>query len=278
MSEIKVCVGVPTKGMTDAPAYDNHLEMLFHLGKLQIASQLNIKEIEGVAYDYPDGVKFKFALTTLPRVFPALAREKIAEEAQAMKADYLFFFDDDMIMMPDLFERLFKHRKDIVAALAFTRLYPHNPVIYNVTQGYDGIEKKQYYINQTVLRYPKDQLVECDAVGFGAVLIDMKVVNALKVKGNVFMTTSGAGEDIHFCSIARKAGFRVFMDTATKIGHLGEKPIVTEETYESFHPVKEDREKLGDEKKYGKCSTCGYVLADSGACENKGCWTNLEKK
>ena len=118
---IKVAIGVPTKGTTDAPAYDNHLTLLAHLGKLQIASWAGIKEMDGEYFDYPDGIKFKFALMTLPRVFPALAREKIAEEAKEQNCDYLFFFDDDMIMMPDIFERLFKHRKDIVAALAFCR-------------------------------------------------------------------------------------------------------------------------------------------------------------
>lgn len=245
---VKVCIGVPTKGTTDAPAYDNHLTLLARIGKLELASQLGVKEVDGEKFDYPDGVKFKFLLTTIPRIFPAFARERIAEEAREQRCDYLFFFDDDMIMMPDLFERLFRHQKDIVAALAFARLYPYNPVIYNLTSGYDGMEKKEYYINITVNRYPKDQLVECDAVGFGAVLIDMKTLE--KIPKYWFMTTSGAGEDIHFCQQAKKAGFRVFMDTSTKIGHLGEREVVTEETYEKHNTINEDRQRAGDEKKY----------------------------
>lgn len=226
---IKVCVGVPTKGTTDAPAYDNHLTLLARIGKLEIASQLGVKEVDGEKFDYPDGVKFKFLLTTLPRIFPAFARERIADEAREQKCDYLFFFDDDMIMMPDLFERLFRHQKDIVAALAFTRLYPYNPVIYNLTSGYDGVEKKEYYINTTVNRYPKDQLVECDAVGFGAVLIDMKTLE--KIPKYWFMTTSGAGEDIHFC-MKKGIVYGDFEDISKKpkdaLTHTGVRHNVTE--------------------------------------------------
>lgn len=250
---ITVAIGVPTKGTTDAPAYDNHLTLLAHIGKLEVASQLGVTDVDGEHFEYPKGTKFKFLITTLPRVFPALAREKIAEQAKEVGCDYLFFFDDDMIMMPDIFERLFKHQKDVVAALAFTRLYPYAPVLYNLTKGWDGVEKKEYYINQAVDRYPKDTLVECDAVGFGAVLIKLSLLD--EIKRPWFMTTSGAGEDIHFCHSAGKAGFHIFMDTATKIGHLGERQVVTEETYEEHHNVTKDRERLGSEIKYPKQST-----------------------
>ena len=245
---IKVAIGVPCKGMTDAPAYDNHMTLLAHLGRLEAASFMGVHDINGEHFDYPDGVTFRFMLTTLPRVFPAYAREKIAESAQAAECDYLLFFDDDMLMMPDLFERLFKHQKDIVAALAFMRFTPYLPVIYNVTQGYDGVEKKEYYISHTVEKYPKNTLVECDAVGFGAVLLNMQMLKTIPQPW--FMTTSGAGEDIHFCASAKKAGYRVFMDTTTKIGHLGDREVVTEETYERTSNVIKDRETLGAEQKY----------------------------
>lgn len=246
MPEIHVAVGVPTKGTTDAPAYDNHLTLLAHLGKLEVASQLGAHEVNGETFSYPEGVKFKFHLVTLPRVFPALARERIAEHARIANCQYLLMFDDDMILMPDLFERLFAHQKDIVAALAFTRLLPCKPVIYNLTKGWDAVERKDYYINHTVEAYPKDQLVQCDAVGFGAVLIKLSVLDALPQPW--FMVTSGAGEDIHFCHQAGKAGFKIFMDTATKIGHLGERQLVTEETYESDENTKALRDLVGETK------------------------------
>jgi hypothetical protein len=145
--------------------------------------------------------------------------------------DYLFMVDDDMICPVDLFERLYKHNVDIVAPLAFGRYPPHKPVIYRLKSGYDVMEKKNYYINYPVLDYPKNTLVECDAVGFGAVLIKTDVLK--KLPKPWFMVTSGAGEDIHFCHTAGKAGFKIYADTATKLGHLGTRINITEEIYES---------------------------------------------
>lgn len=258
---VKIAIGCPTKGATDPTGFDNYLELMFHLGQLQVASELGVKKIntwtpdgtKEVELDYPDDVRFEFAITTVPRIFPALAREKIAQQAKESGMDYLFMFDDDMVMPKDIVERMYKHQKDIVAALAFSRLAPHHPVIYNLTEGFDAVEQKSYYINFPVLTYPKDTLVECDAVGFGAVLIDCKLFN--KLKEPWFMTTSGAGEDVHFCWKAHDEGFRIYSDTTLKIGHLGERPIITEETYEETNDSKELRKTREDEYKYGKTIT-----------------------
>jgi len=228
---IRVGIGVPSKGVIDDIAYVNHLTLFGHLGKL---------EAEG---------KYEFVSTLVPRMFPAIARERMAEYAIQNGCDYLFMYDDDMLMHKDIFEQLVKHDVDVVAPLAFTRLAPFRPVIYNLTKGYDAVEKKSYYMNLQVPNYPKDKLVEVDAVGFGAVLIKTSVLKAMKQPW--FMTTSGAGEDIHFCHAVGEAGFHVFVDTATKIGHLGDRVIVDEPTYEKQQQEK-PREIWGSEDKYTK--------------------------
>lgn len=232
---VKVLIGIPKDGKTEPRAYDNRMEMMFHLGTLQALSQYGLTEVNGIKFDYPKNVKFEFYISTIGRVFTALARERIAEGAVDIGADYLFMVDDDMICPQDLFERLYRHNVDIVAPLAFTRLPPHKPVLYSVKTGYDSMEHKEYYINYSVVKYPKDSLVECDAVGFGAVLIKTDVFKALKKPW--FMTTSGAGEDIHLCWQAGKNGKKIFMDTATKLGHLSEPVEVTEALFESQENV-----------------------------------------
>lgn len=228
---VKVLVGLPKDGKTEPKAYDNRMEMMFRLGVLQTISQLGLDESCGTKFDIPKNVKFEFCISTIGRVFTALARERIAEGAVDIGADYLFMIDDDMIAPQDLFERLYRHNVDIVAPLAFTRLPPHKPVMYSIKSGYDSVERKEYYLNYSVLDYPKNTLYECDAVGFGAVLIKVDVLKRLKKPW--FMTTSGAGEDIHFCHMAGKSGVRIFMDTSTKLGHLSDPKEITEETFES---------------------------------------------
>lgn len=50
--------------------------------------------------------------------------------------------DDDMICDADLFERLYADNCDIVAPLAFTRGYPHKPVLYSCVEGWDATVQK----------------------------------------------------------------------------------------------------------------------------------------
>ncbi len=244
---IKVLMGIPNEGHTLCESYDNRLEMAFHMGSLQVLSLLGETQYAGNEYEYPSETYYEFSLSSVGQTFPALARERIAEMAVDNGFDYLLMVDDDMLTPVDLFERLIRHKVDICAALAFTRQPPHYPVIYNLKKGYDEVERKRYYINTHVRTYPKDKLVKCDAVGFGAVLI--KVDTLRKMKKPWFMSTSGAGEDIHFCHQAGEQGFSVYMDTSTKLGHLGYPKRVTEETYEMENKVREWREK-GEENKY----------------------------
>jgi hypothetical protein len=230
-SPVKVMFAVPNEGHTSPAAYDNRMEMCFRMGTLQALSRTGQTEFDDVHFDYPMGRQFKFYNATIGRVFTALARERLAEQAVESGMDYLFMVDDDMIVPSDLFERLYRHNVDLVAPLAFTRYEPYKPVLYRLRAGYDSAERKDYYINYAVLDYPKNSLVKCDAVGFGAVLIKTSVLKALKKPW--FMTTSGAGEDIHFCHSAGRAGFGIYSDTSTKLGHLGDPKEITEELYES---------------------------------------------
>jgi len=132
-------------------------------------------------------------------------------------------YDDDMTLPIDMVECMLQDMEehpeiDVLAPLAFMRNPPHYPVIYTVTEGYDPV-RGTYYINNFVKDYPRNKLVECDAVGFGAVLIKVSLLN--KMVPPYCFSTTGSGEDIYFCQKAKKeAGARVFMDTRIKLGHL----------------------------------------------------------
>lgn len=226
---IKVMFGIPNEGGTEPEAYDDRMSMAFRLGMLQVLSRQGVHEWGTVPFFYPEGERYEFEICTIGKVFTALARERIAETAVEHKSDWLLMVDDDMVGTAAVFEQLYRNQVDICAALAFSRYPPHKPVIYNINSGVDSFTRKPYYINYPVYDYPRDRLVECDAVGFGAVLIRCRILDAIPKPW--FMTTSGAGEDIHFCHQARKAGFRVFMDTRVKLGHLGMPKVITEDTY-----------------------------------------------
>ena len=237
----RVAVCIPNEGHTQVEAYANRLENFLNLGALQERSQL-------LNHD----PKFEFLFLTLGRIFTPLAREEASEFALEWNCDYLYMIDDDMICPNDLFQNLHKHDVDVVAALAFTRNFPHKAVLYETKEGFDPVTRTPYFINHYVDVYKKDALVECDAVGFGAVLIKSEVLRG--VGKPRFMSTTGTGEDVYFCIQAKKAGFRVFMDTASKIGHLSH-PVVVTETY-----VEDIRNRL----KYQENNPMGTQYAGNG--------------
>jgi len=233
----KVACSIPNEGVTRPESYDNHLIVAFHLGLLQERWKHENRPI-----------RYEFYWFTTGRILTPMAREKLAENALKEGADYLMFWDDDMILPIDMVETLLydmedKPEIDVLAALAFMRNPPHYPVIYTSTEGYDSVRHLNYYSTQVVKNYPRNTLVECDAVGFGAVLIKTSILKNMKAP--YFFNTAGTGEDVYFCVKAKKeTGARVFMDTRVKLGHIGAPKIVDEDVFDAY--TKEHGEKIMD--------------------------------
>lgn len=241
---VRVMICVPNEGHTLPEAYDNRLAWAIHIGGLQLASHLGIKEYDGIKYDYPDGTEFKFYWGSVGRVLTPLARERLTEFALAANVDRILMIDDDMIIPMDLFERLYKHQVDIVGALAFMRVPPHQPVIFKFDEGWDPQQRLEYFVCNTIKNYPKNKLVQCDAVGFGAVLLKTDYIK--KMQPPYFMSTTRMGEDILHCQKAAKVGAKVYMDTSLKIGHIGIPKVIWEEDYEREFKTDELRKTHGD--------------------------------
>ena len=227
----RVLVGIPLKGHTPPESYHDRMLMAYFMGGMEM-EQKGKKEAP----------RYEFVWVSLGEIFIPFAREMMAEKSLEYKCDYLFMVDDDMMAPVNLFYKLVQHDVDIVAPLAFTRNPPHHPVMFIIREGFDQAIRQPYYKNEAVNNYPRNKLVECDAVGFGAVLIKTDVFK--KMSKMYFMGTPGAGEDIHFCWRARKAGFHVYMDTSVKLGHISHPVIVTEEYADRFHKMSdEERDK-----------------------------------
>jgi hypothetical protein len=223
----RIAISIPNEGLTQPLAYDNHLTFLFHLGVLQEQWKQQNRPIQ-----------YQFGFFTVGRLLTAMAREKLVSEALKANFDYILMIDDDMLLPPNYIESMIadiesKPEIDILAPLAFMRNPPHYAVIYTTIEGYDQKEHQAYYVNNFVKNYPKDKLVECDAVGFGSVLIKMDMVK--KMNAPYFMSTTGTGEDIWFCVKAKQdVGARIFMDTRIKLGHLGNPRIIDEEYFQNY--------------------------------------------
>jgi hypothetical protein len=235
----RVLVGIPLKGHTPPSSYHDRMLMAYYLGGKEL-DQKHRKEVP----------RYEFIWISTGEIFVPFAREMLAEASLRYDCDYLFMVDDDMMAPVDLFYKLVKHDADIVAPLAFTRNPPHRPVMFKTVEGYDKVIGKSYFINTPVFNYPRDKFVECDAVGFGSVLIKTEIFK--KMAKPYFMGSTGTGEDIHFCLAAKKLGYKVFMDTAVKLGHLSSPIVVTEEYSDSFNKMsQEEKDKFfGSYTKY----------------------------
>ena len=269
LNPVKVLIAIPNMGYTQLEAYGNRLMNFMQMGNMQteIQSFHRFSELlETLAPDKKNEIlnsyiekhgryvknldqeMFEFWFINIGRIFTPAAREEAAKTAIQKEMDYIFFVDDDMICPDDLFLRLYRHHKvaDIVCPLAFTRNAPYNPVMYASVEGYDSVNKSDYFINNVVQNYPKNKLVEVDACGFGAALI--KVSTMKKITPPYFMCSEGTGEDILHCYKTKKVGGRVFMDTTFNIGHLGHPQVITEEFVDEYR----DKNKFEIKKKHGE--------------------------
>lgn len=236
---ITVLVGIAHEGMTGCEAMVNRLSNFKHLGHLEERGKL-----------LKPSPRFEFLQVTIGRMHVHVAREEMAKKALTANADYLLMIDDDMTCPDDLFEKLYADDKDIVAPLAFTRNFPHKPVMYRCVEGWDAVSNCDTFTNFAIMNYPKDKLVQVDAVGFGAVLIKMDVLR--KMPSPWFMNPFKTGEDIYFCYEAKKYGFTTWMDTRVKLGHVSHPIVVTEDYVEEQRRVygMEIARRNGEYKKY----------------------------
>lgn len=247
---IKVLIAIPNMGYTQVEAYGNRLMNFMQMGNFQTERQIMalVKDVapesaEKILAAYKERFQrtvgeevFQFYFVNIGRIFTPAAREEAAKKAVEHGMDYIFMVDDDMICPDDMFYRLYvamqKSGADIICPLAFTRNPPYKPVLYASIEGWDPVNKSDYFINNVVMNYPKNKLVEADACGFGAVL--MKTWMLGKIEPPWFMSSEGTGEDILFCYKSKKVGARVFMDTTFNIGHLSHPQIITEAFVDNY--------------------------------------------
>lgn len=176
-----------------------------------------------MSLQYPNNVQIDFNMIFGNQI--PFARNRIVQDALENKSDYVLFIDADMIFPSDLLIRLLNHNLDIVNALAFRRIQPHYPCIFNWNEKEGSYETVEY----------TSGLLEVDATGMPAILIKTSVFRKMKelnpklplyhYRDHLFSS------DLTFCEYARKAGFKIMIDTDLKIGHIGSEKIITEEHY-----------------------------------------------
>lgn len=194
---MKTLIGINTLTVADQLAYTNHFQFAYRLGKES---------------------KDEFLIYHPRRQSIDMMRNTAAKIALEQECDYILFIDDD-VLIPitpvNVYERLKKDNKDVIAGVTLIRGYPYHPMIFQ----WDNDEE-----DSTVVDYKekadKDGLLACDAVGFSFCLIRVEILRDLDTP--YFVTGINHTEDIYFCQKLREANEKatIFADTTIETAHI----------------------------------------------------------
>lgn len=144
------------------------------------------------------------------------SRNALVRRSLEAGSEWILFLDDDHVFSPDVLVRLLEHEQDIVGSLYLRRGSPFDPVAFS----HRDEEGSYHSINLTEL--PEEGLLKVKAVGASGLLIRSEVFREIEEPwfehGRV--GEWDASEDIIFCEKAEEAGFNVFIDLGTQIGHM----------------------------------------------------------
>lgn len=159
------------------------------------------------------------------------ARNKLAAQAVKFGADYVLWLDSDMVFEPDMFKQLMEHMKDkdIVSGLYFRRAKPFTPVIFSKLEITDEKTTWEGYDD-----YPENSVFEVEGIGFGCVLLKTSVL--IDIASNFktwFAPIGGVGEDLSFCARARELGYKIWLDSSIKCGHVAH-TVITDSFYKAI--------------------------------------------
>jgi hypothetical protein len=188
MTPINVAVAIPCQDLI-------HTETV----KALIALQASIGSVALITYGSTIAAKRNFAVEGLLKHNPA--------------ATHLFFLDSDMVPPPDTITRLLGAGKAIVGAL-YTQRKPPSRLMAGWFSTPEG-----ELVDKRVSAHAG--LKKVHWVGGGALLIARAVCEGLPTPWFAEDVEGKEAEEIYFEKKARAAGFEVWVDTDTMVGHLG---------------------------------------------------------
>lgn len=133
------------------------------------------------------------------------------------EADWLFILGDDHVFAPNLLMRLLEHEKDIVVPICLTRLPPYKPVVFT-----EFVEDTMYRRRLDLDQQPGGGLIPIHSAGTAGMVVRREVFDTLEEPWFEFgmISSEQIGEDVYFCDKARDAGFDLYCDLDTPLGHI----------------------------------------------------------
>jgi hypothetical protein len=203
------------------------------------------------------------------------------ECVQRMRGEWIMFIDDDMVWQPKQVGELIATRNefdlDMLGALCYRRSEPHQPTLFMreapTSGAYNYLERWD------------DDIIEVDATGMAFIVIHKRVFERIagsemppyevrvgSTPPNFFRWQGALGEDLGFCQDAKASGSRVWVDTRSEIGHVGEHVIGRRQflTQLAFRPPEVVAERLRINTQMGLPT----LLPDAALEQLKTTWTS----
>ncbi len=144
----------------------------------------------------------------------------LARLMRSSDADYFWLLNDDLVFPRQTLKQLLAHQKDIVIPLVMSHELPCEPLFYAHRTGDDYFHR--------YIKNGERGLVKGIGAGGGGMLISRKVFDAFPDPWweTHFTVASGNGlpiettEDLDFCQKAKAAGFDIWCDLDTPVGHI----------------------------------------------------------
>lgn len=254
---MKIVVGTNSLTESQYPAYSNHVQFWFRLGR-----------------SYPN---IEFLICNPSRMSIDRMRNLAARVALETEADYLLFLDDDVLVPPaTALAQLLECNADIAAGKVCIRGYPFQ---YMIFRGKPEDPKGLYALDEL----PESGIEDCDAVGFSFCLIKTEVLRSMPPPH--FVTGMNNTEDIYFCVKAKLANpnLSIKVNCSLDCAHILWPEVISSENREAYTEyfkkinlhcdVKE--QKLGDRGseylEMVKKQAAEGVAGSLAPCENPDC-------
>lgn len=159
-----------------------------------------------------EGVDYEVAIESGTLVY--MARDRLASKAIKDEFTHVLWLDSDMVFSDAIFDDLLFCGEDFVTGIAHGRRKPFLSCIFkNITL--DKLERWK------LEDYPIGAF-EVAGCGFACVLITTEILKAVMLKdGTCFTPFPRYGEDLSFCKRATALGYRIYAESAVRLGHIG---------------------------------------------------------
>ena len=193
MKETRLKIVVGTNSLTESqyPAYTNHCQFWFRLGR-----------------SYPN---VDFIITNPARMSIDRMRNMTAKVALSTGADYILFLDDDVIVNPNYgLKQLLDCDADIAAGKICVRGYPFDYMSF-YRDGDDLLMDK---------KLPKHGIIDREAVGFSFALLKVSFIK--RMTEPYFVTGLTSTEDVYYCIRAKQLdkNCKIRINCDCECGHI----------------------------------------------------------